>query len=76
MLINFCEIDYSRVIFSLIMTQDERWLAQWNEVMAFMAENHRRLSKFIESGGQELSCTHYTPINTIYSLRNRYLSVA
>ena len=28
------------------------------------------------SGGQELSYTHYTPINTIYSLRNRYLSVA
>lgn len=31
---------------------------------------------FLESGGQELSYTHYTPINTIYSLRNRYLSVA
>ncbi len=29
-----------------------------------------------ESRGQELSYTHYTPINTIYSLRNRYLSVA
>lgn len=29
-----------------------------------------------ESGGQELSYTHYTPINTIYSLRNCYLSVA
>ena len=29
-----------------------------------------------ESGGQELSYTHYTPINTIYSLRNRYLNVA
>ena len=29
-----------------------------------------------ESGGQDLSYTHYTPINTIYSLRNRYLSVA
>ena len=28
------------------------------------------------SGGQELSYTHYTPIYTIYSLRNRYLSVA
>ena len=29
-----------------------------------------------ESGGQELSYTHYTPINTIYSLRNCYLNVA
>lgn len=28
------------------------------------------------SGGQELSYTHYTPIYTIYSLRNRYLNVA
>ena len=30
------------------MTQDERWIAQWNKVMAFMAENHRRPSKFID----------------------------
>lgn len=29
------------------MTQDERWLAKYNEIMAFMAENHRRPSKFI-----------------------------
>ena len=29
-----------------------------------------------ESGGQELSYTHYTPINTIHSLRNCYLNVA
>ena len=27
-------------------------------------------------GGQELSYTHYTPIYTIYSLRNCYLNVA
>ena len=28
------------------MTQDERWLVQRNAVMAFMAENHRRPSKY------------------------------
>lgn len=30
------------------MTQDERWIAKYNEIMAFMAENHRRPSKFID----------------------------
>lgn len=30
------------------MTQDERWLAQYNELMAFMEENHRRPSKFVD----------------------------
>lgn len=30
------------------MTQDERWLAQWKEVMDFMATNHRRPSKFVD----------------------------
>ena len=29
------------------MTQDERWLVKYNEVMAFMAENHRRPSKYV-----------------------------
>lgn len=28
------------------MTQDERWKAKYNEIMAFMAENHRRPSKY------------------------------
>ena len=28
------------------MTQDERWLAKYNEIMTFMAENHRRPSKY------------------------------
>lgn len=28
------------------MTQDERWLSKYNEIMAFMAENHRRPSKY------------------------------
>lgn len=28
------------------MTQDERWIAKYNEIMAFMAENHRRPSKY------------------------------
>ena len=28
------------------MTQDERWQANYNEIMAFMAENHRRPSKY------------------------------
>ena len=28
------------------MTQDERWQAKYNEIMAFMAENHRRPSKY------------------------------
>lgn len=30
------------------MTQDERWLAQWQEIMDFMMENHRRSSKFVD----------------------------
>ena len=30
------------------MTKDERWLAQYKDVMAFMADNHRRPSKFID----------------------------
>ena len=28
------------------MTQEERWEAKYNEIMAFMAENHRRPSKY------------------------------
>ena len=28
------------------MTQNERWLAKYNEIMAFLAENHRRPSKY------------------------------
>lgn len=28
------------------MTQDERWLVKYNEIMAFMAENNRRPSKY------------------------------
>lgn len=31
------------------MTQDERWLAQWKEVMDFMKANKRRPSKFVDS---------------------------
>ena len=27
------------------MTQEERWLAKYDEIMAFMAENHRNPSK-------------------------------
>lgn len=27
------------------MTQDERWLARYNEVMGFLEENHRNPSK-------------------------------
>lgn len=30
------------------MTQDERWLAQWKEVIDFMETNHRRPSKFVD----------------------------
>lgn len=30
------------------MTQDERWMANWKEVMDFMETNHRRPSKFID----------------------------
>lgn len=30
------------------MTQDERWEEKYNEVKAFMAENHRRPSKFVD----------------------------
>lgn len=28
------------------MTQDEKWNARYNEVMAFMVENHRKPSKY------------------------------
>lgn len=28
------------------MMQDEKWIAKYNEIMAFMAENHRRPSKY------------------------------
>lgn len=31
------------------MTQEERWLVQWKAVMYFMAESHRRPSKFVDS---------------------------
>ena len=30
------------------MTQDERWLCQWKDVMDFMEANKRRPSKFID----------------------------
>ena len=30
------------------MTQDERWIANWKEVMDFMETNHRRPSKYID----------------------------
>ena len=30
------------------MTQEERWLSQYNELMAFMVEHHRRPSKFVD----------------------------
>ena len=29
------------------MTQDERWLAQWKQIMDFMEKNHRRPSKYV-----------------------------
>lgn len=28
------------------MTQDEQWKAKYDEIMAFMAQNHRRPSKY------------------------------
>ena len=30
------------------MTQDERWMANWKEVMDFMEVNKRRPSKFVD----------------------------
>ena len=30
------------------MTQDERWIASWKEVMDFMEANKRRPSKFVD----------------------------
>lgn len=30
------------------MTQDEKWLTNWREVMNFMESNERRPSKFID----------------------------
>lgn len=32
--------------FMMRMTQEERWLSKYNEIMAFMVENHRRPSKY------------------------------
>ena len=29
-----------------VMDQETRWLTKYNEIMAFMAENHRRPSKY------------------------------
>ena len=29
------------------MTQEERWLAKYNEVMGFLEENHRNPSKYV-----------------------------
>ena len=29
------------------MTQDERWMANWQEIIDFMETNHRRPSKFV-----------------------------
>ena len=31
------------------MTQDERWMTQWRELMDFMASNRRRPSKYVDS---------------------------
>lgn len=31
------------------MTQNERWLAKWKEIMDFMETNKRRLSKFLNN---------------------------
>lgn len=31
------------------MTQDERWIVQWKEVIDFMNANKRRPSKFVDS---------------------------
>ena len=30
------------------MTQDDKWLAKWKEVMNFMEDNKRRPSKFVD----------------------------
>ena len=30
------------------MTQEEKWMNNWGEVMAFMEKNHRRPSKFVD----------------------------
>ncbi len=37
------------------MTQDELWIANWREVLDFMAENQRRPSKFIPEERNMLS---------------------
>ena len=52
------------------MTQDERWRAQWSEVMDFMESNHRRPSKHrIEE--QEVNTLHILS-NDIYNLPQNY----
>lgn len=30
----------------ICMTQEEKWIAKYNEIMTFMAENHRRPLKY------------------------------
>ena len=53
---------------------NEKYMAVFRQLFVIKIAGARMIKE--ESGGQELSYTHYTPINTIYSLRNRYLSVA
>ena len=43
--VSFDKYDYICSINLLDMTQDERWQAQYDQMMAFMKENHRRPSK-------------------------------
>lgn len=41
------------------MTQDERWMIQWQEVIDFMKTNQRRPSKFVdEERGMRNWCKH------------------
>ena len=41
------------------MTQDERWLQQWQTIMDFMEANKRRPSKFVdEERGMRNWCKH------------------
>lgn len=69
------------------MTQDERWLAQWKEVMNFLEVNKRRPSKFVDEergmrnwwkhqqkllNAEELKEERIKPFNELLELGKKY----
>ena len=69
------------------MTLDERWLAQWKEVMNFLEVNKRRPSKFVDEergmrnwwkhqqellNAEELKEERIKPFNELLELGEKY----